>query len=278
MGPNHDRDPGPRCSWHLPCSVSADVSTDGACNVNRGLYTVASGGVAALARLDAAAQNLANVNTAGYKASRPIFRLRPLASDVTGGIDPVLNRTSAQVVEAQTNYDFSSGPVRDTGGPLDVALTGNEWFVVSTRSGERYTRQGSFALDREGYVVTGHGDRVQGDGGDIQLAQGEVAITANGRVVQDGKDKGQLKLVRFGAAPALVPEGGTLFRNVGTPPAPVEGREMRVVPGALEGANVDAVRGLVDLVDISRAYESYMNALRNLDDLTKKSINDVGRF
>jgi len=246
--------------------------------VNRGLYTVASGGVAALARLDAAAQNLANVNTAGYKASRPIFRLRPLGSDVPGGVDPVLNRTSAQVVEAQTNYDFSPGPVRGTGGQLDVALTGNEWFVVSTRAGQRYTRQGSFALDREGYLVTAHGDRVQGDGGDIQLAQGDVSISANGRVVQDGKDKGQLKLVRFGATPALVPEGGTLFRATGPAPTPVEAREVSVVPGALEGANVDAVRGLVDLVDISRAYESYMNALRNLDDLTKKSISDVGRF
>ena len=97
-------------------------------------------------------------------------------------------------------------------------------------------------------------------------------------MVQDGKDKGQLKLVRFGATPALVPEGGTLFRATGQAPTPVEARAVNVVPGALEGANVDAVRGLVDLVDISRAYESYMNALRNLDDLTKKSISDVGRF
>lgn len=246
--------------------------------MNRGLYTVASGGVAALARLDAAAQNLANVNTAGYKAARPIFRLKPLESEVPGMGDPVLARTSAQVVEAETVYDFSPGPVRNTGASLDVALGADEWFVINTPAGLRYTRQGSFGLDREGYLVTERGNRVQTDSGDLQLATGEAAITANGRILLDGKDRGQLKLVRFGDKPGLVPEGGTLFRATGTPPIPVDGREVRVVPGALEGANVDAVRGLVDLVDVSRAYESYMNALRNLDELTKKSITDVGRF
>src|SRR5262249_56249507 len=91
IGASHDRDPGIGCPWHPPCSVPEDVSAEGAHDVNRGLYTVASGGVAALARLDAAAQNLANVNTAGDKASRPIFPLRPLASHPPRSTDPLLN-------------------------------------------------------------------------------------------------------------------------------------------------------------------------------------------
>ncbi|MFN8542730.1 MAG: flagellar hook basal-body protein [Candidatus Binatia bacterium] len=246
--------------------------------MNRGLWTIASGGVAALARLDAAAQNLANVNTAGYKAVRPQFQLRPLGGGPGGSTDPVLAATTAQVVQTGTAYDFSPGPVRATGNPLDVALTGDEWFVVNTKSGERYTRQGSFTLDAEGYLVTEHGDRVQGDGGDLQVGAGEVTISGNGAIQLDGLEKGRLRLVRFGPQPGLVPEGATLFRAAAGGAQTVEAREVRVVPAALEFANVDAVKGLIELVDVSRGFEAYMNAIRNFDDLTKKSISDVGRF
>jgi len=246
--------------------------------MNRGLYTIASGGVAAQARLDAAAQNLANLNTTGYKAERPIFRVRPLMADPSAALDP-LSRTAAQVTEVQVSRDFSPGPVHTTGNALDVAIEGDGFFAVSTPQGERYTRQGSFTRDGNGYLVTQHGERVQGEGGDVRLTGGAVVIGGDGTISVDGVPSGRLKLVDFGEHPGLVPEGNALFAPVsGAVPAALGADQVRVQQGALEASNVDAVRGMIELIDVARGYESYMHALRRLDDVTERSISDVGRF
>jgi flagellar basal-body rod protein FlgF len=249
--------------------------------VNRGIYTVASGGLAAQARLDAVAENLANVGTAGYKNERLIFRVRPLGEGAAPGsppLDPVLGRTAAQVSEVATVRDFSQGPVHDSGNPLDVAIEGQGFFAVTTSRGERYTRQGTFSLDSEGYLVTQHGERVQGDGGDIQVPPGDVAIGEDGNVHVNGASVGRLRLVGFGDPPALVPEGAALFAAVpGATPTPIDAAAGHLHPGAVEGANVNAVSGMIELVDVARGYESYMHALQRLDQVTQRSINDVGR-
>ena len=190
--------------------------------MNRAVYALASGGLAAQARLDAVTQNLANVGTAGYKAGRPVFRLRPLDVEEAGLPVPPALRAAAQVTEAETVRDFSQGPVHATGNPLDVAVTGEGFFVVATPRGERYTRQGGFGLDGEGYLVTEHGDRVQGDNGDLRLGSGDVAIGEDGQVNVDGLSVGRLKLVGFGERPGLVAEGNALFAPVrGVVPAPL---------------------------------------------------------
>jgi flagellar basal body rod protein FlgG len=251
--------------------------------MNRGLYTVTSGGLAALARLDAVSQNLANVGTAGFKAERLLFQVRPLTRPLDaaspGALDPVLGRTAAQVVQTESIRDFSQGPIRVSGNPLDVAITGDGFFAVTTPRGERYTRQGSFTLDPEGYLVTQAGERVQGDGGDLRVGTGgDVVIGEDGTVVVDGSTDGRLKLVQLGDPPKLVPEGASLFAPLpGTAPVPLDATATHLQPGAIEAANVDAVAGLVELVDVSRAFESYMRALQRLDEITQRSINDVGR-
>jgi flagellar basal body rod protein FlgG len=246
--------------------------------MNRAVYTAASGGMAALARLEAVTQNLANVSTAGYKAEHLIFRVRPLDESVPGSVEPILGRTAAQVAEVATVRDFSPGPVRLSGNPLDVAIHGQGFFAVATPRGERYTRQGSFTLDGEGYLVTQHGERVQGDQGDLRLGTGEVQIGEDGSVSVDGRPSGRLKLDDFGAEPALVAEGSSLFAPAaGATPAPLDAAAVHVQSGALEGANVDAVGGMIELVDVSRAYESYMRAIQRLDEVAQRSINDVGR-
>src|SRR5205823_4298803 len=102
----------------------------------------AGAGGAAPRRRHAVTQNLANVGTAGYKAGRPVFRLHPLDVEEAGLPAPPALRAAAQVTEAETVRDFSQGPVHATGNPLDVAVTGEGFFVVATPRGERYTRQG----------------------------------------------------------------------------------------------------------------------------------------
>jgi flagellar basal-body rod protein FlgG len=247
--------------------------------MNRAIYTAASGGMAALARLDAVAQNLANANTAGYKAERVLFRVRPLDETAAGAGDPILAETAAQVAEVATVRDFSQGPVRASGNPLDVAITGEGFFVVATPRGERYTRQGNFTLDRDGALVTAGGDRVQGEGGDIRLGTGTPAIGDDGTVSVDGAPVGRLKLVGFGEDPALVAEGSSLFAPApGAAAVPLDPAAVRLAPEALEGANVDAVAGMIELVDVTRGFETYMRAIESLDGLMARAIDEVGRI
>jgi flagellar basal-body rod protein FlgG len=247
--------------------------------MTRGVYTLASGGIAAQVRLQAVAQNLANASTPGYKGERLVFELRPLSVPVRSRLDLLLARTAAQVRQADTVRDFSPGPVRESGNPLDVANTGPGFFVVNTPRGERYTRQGVFALDREGYLVTSQGHRVQNDQrGDIRVGQGEATIGEDGTVLADGRPVGRMKIVDFGPKPALVPEGGALFAAVpGTVGTPLDGAKVQLHPGAVEGANVDAVTSMIDMVEVSRGFESYVHALRRLDEVAQRSITEVGR-
>jgi flagellar basal body rod protein FlgG len=246
--------------------------------MNRTVYTVTSGALAALARLDTVAQNLANASTAGYKAARLVFEVRPLEAASAAAVGDGTAGTAAQVAELATVRDFSQGPVRPSGNPLDVALTGPGFFVVATPRGERYTRQGTFALDGEGYLVTQGGERVQGDGGDLRVGEGTVAIGGDGGVTVDGTAVGRLKVVDFGERPALVPEGNALFAPApGAVAAPLDAAAVRMEPGAIEGANIDAVAGLVELVEVARGFESYMQAMQRLDQVAQRSITDVGR-
>jgi flagellar basal-body rod protein FlgG len=247
--------------------------------MNRAIYTAASGGLAALARLEAVTQNMANVQTAGFKAERVVFRVRPLGESAPAELDPELGRTAAQVAQVATIRDFSQGPVRRTDNPLDVAITGDGFFVVTTARGERYTRQGTFSLDAEGYLVTQHGERVQGENGsDLRIGSGDVSIGADGGVTVDGASVGRLRLVSFGDQPALLAEGAALFKPApGATPTPLDATAVQVQGGAIEGANVDAVAGMVELVDVSRGFEAYMHTMEKIDGITQRSINEVGR-
>jgi flagellar basal-body rod protein FlgF len=246
--------------------------------MNRAIYSNLSGAIAALDRLDAVAQNLANVNTVGYKGTRVIFEVRPPDETTPGTSDPVLRDTSAQVVEVGTVRDFSQGPVRPSGNPLDVAITGEGFFAVATPRGERYTRQGNFSLDKDGYLVTAGGDRVQGDGGDIRIGTGDVTIGEDGTVTVDKAQVGRLKLVGFGDHPNLVPEGASVYApGPNDVAAPLPAEQVRVQSEAVEGANVDAVSSMIELVDVTRGFETYMRAVERLDQLAERAINDVGR-
>jgi len=249
--------------------------------MNRGIYTLTSGGIAALSRLDAVAQNLANVGTAGYKSGRLVFQVKPLGPAANAGatpLQPALARTAAQVMEVETIRDFAPGPVRASSNPLDVAINGDGFFVVSTPRGERYTRQGTFTRDPDGVLVTQHGEHVQGDNGDIRLGEGDVAIGDDGTIAVDGSPVGRLKVVSFGASPALVPEGATLFAPArGAVPETLDATAVRLQPGAIEGANVDAASGMIELIDVMRGFETYMHAMQRLDEVVQRSITDVGR-
>src|SRR5262249_48803913 len=128
--------------------------------------------------LDVVANNVANMNTTGYKADGSVFEEYLMPGAQAAGFQGADRRVSF-VQDRATWRNFSAGPIRPTGNPLDVAISGDAFFVVETARGERYTRNGAFQINAQGELVTSDGDRVVGDGGPIQFQSTDNSISIN---------------------------------------------------------------------------------------------------
>jgi flagellar basal-body rod protein FlgG len=227
-------------------------------------------------RLDVVANNLANAATGGYKAQVVGFdRLLAAALVPASAFDaPAAPPT---VLAARTGTDFSPGPVTQTGRPLDAAIEGPGFFVVEGRRGPELTRNGAFTRDAQGRLVTLDGLPVLGaDRRPVTLpAAGAARLTPDGTVVVNGAPVGRLLLVDVPTA-RLGRASGPRF--VPTPDTPLVPAPVRLVPGALEGSNVNPILTLVELVDVLRTYEAAQRAVRQIDDTVGRAINDVGRL
>ena len=253
-----------------------------------GLYAVVSGSLAQEKRLALLNNNLANVTTVGFKTEKPIFHTFELPvvvgevepSDSPGtvvtSLDPLLGQHSVQQI-ITTYTDFSQGPIRETGNPLDIALEGQGFFVAETPEGVAYTRQGTFSINAEGLLVTQGGLVVQGDNGPLRVGEGPVEIDASGRVTVGGALRGRLKLVDFAEPSRLEKMGDTLFRAA-TPDLPEEQpNDLVVHQGALESSNSEAIRLLGETIQASRAYEAYRRVIQAFDDVAGLAVNDLAQ-
>ncbi len=213
------------------------------------------------------AHNLANVDTAGYKAERPFVAALDQALAKAPGAQPAL---------AGQALDLSPGPLRQTGGPLDVALEPGALLAIQTPAGERYTRDGRLAIDpATKSLVTLSGNAVLGEGGPIVAGEGAAQIMEDGTVVANGVSVGTLRIVQAPAAEALRPEGASVYAAA-QPLAPVA--ETRVRPGFVEGSNVDPVAGTVALIEALRSFEAIAKANQMLmGDMAKSLFEESGR-
>src|SRR5919197_89489 len=212
-----------------------------------GLDAAVSGSLAHEQRLAILTNNLANANTAGFKADQPVFQVAPLpnvvgpladseASPATmmslsrfQGHDSVQTRLKAM------HTDFTQGDLRTTGNPLDVALEGRGFFAVQSAAGVAYTRQGTFSLNPDGVVVTPQGFPVLGDKGPLRLPQGKIEIDATGQVRAGGTVVDRLRVVDLPQPYALEKQGDSLFRSV-VPEPPETTAKAVVRQGAIETA------------------------------------------
>jgi len=227
----------------------------------------------ALAReLDVIANNMANVGTNGFKARSARFNefIMPIASAESF---VARDRPLSYVVDRGTPLDLSQGDLKRTGNPLDVALRADNFLVVQTANGERYTRAGSLEINAQGQLVTQTGQPVMGNGGPITFGENESnpRIAADGTVSTDQGDRGKLRLVRFANPRALVNEGTNLFASAAGAALPA-GPEARVEPGAIEGSNVKAIVEMTRLIEVQRSYQSTANMLAKTDELRGKAI------
>jgi flagellar basal-body rod protein FlgF len=233
--------------------------------------------------LEVVANNLANINTTGYKADSSVFE-QFFMPEASADAFPSGSRDIAYVQDRATWHNFNAGPLLRTGGALDVAIDGNAFLVVQTGAGQRYTRNGALQIGSDGTLVTSSGDPVLGTGGPIRLqsTDHDVSIGEDGTItVREGAAattdavRGQLQLAQFADPSALQKEGANLFSAPPgvAPQAPAQ--KVRVVQGAIEQSNVVAVSEMARMIEVSRAYEDIANILQQENTLRTSALDKL---
>lgn len=234
-----------------------------------------SGQVALRRKLDVIANNVANMDTAGFKRVSIDFEETSMPK-ASATLFQRRDRDNRFVRELPTVHDFSAGPIKLTGNDLDVAIEGEKgFFAIQTPAGERYTRAGDFAIDSTGRLVTADGNPVLGDGGVITFGAEEtgIAIAHDGTVSTSAGLKGKLRVVEFADDSTLQKEGDNLYSASAVPQAPAF---VRVRQGALEQSNVSGVQELTAMMNVQRAYERISNMVKQQNDLSSKAIERLG--
>jgi flagellar basal-body rod protein FlgF len=279
----------------------------------RGLYTGASGMVVQMHRLDTISNNLANVDLNGYKRDTAINKafpeilLRRMNDDgmfvfPLGSIDttPIVGKlgTGAELNEVYTA--FTQGSLKQTENPFDLALEGEGFLSVLLPDGERYTRNGSFLLNDEGYLVTKHGEFVLGENGPIQAKKNNFVIDQDGVIYQNATYSGderrlvsleenewenlervdRLKIVDFKRPRYLKKIGNSFWKDTEeSGPAEIAGGDSRpkVRQGFLESSNVNVVTEMVQMIEVQRTYEANQKMIQTQDSLLGRLINEALR-
>ena len=263
-------------------------------------------------RLDSVANNLANVNTDGYKREQAAFKAFPellmrrtrddgmyLQPFGSGDVAPIIGRLGTGVELNELYVSFEQGPLKETQSDFDLALDGRGFFAVSTPWGERYTRNGSFIMGMEGYLLTKEGYQVLGENGPIQVQANNFLIDPEGRVwinaeydndpsVMVSREANTwaetvlldtLKIVEFDFDRYINKQGTSLYyaTEYSGPAMIMEGNRPRVLQGFVEAANVEPVREMVQMIEVNRAYEANQKVVQAHDTMLGTLINQTAR-
>ncbi|UZE51324.1 flagellar basal-body rod protein FlgF [Rhodopseudomonas sp. P2A-2r] len=232
-------------------------------------------------QLDVVANNVANINTNGYKADRSMFQ-EFLASGAHEDNFVGRDRNVSFVQDRATVRDLSAGPTEQTKNPLDLAIDGNAFLAVQTPAGERYTRDGGLQINTQGQLVTASGYPVLGTSGPIVFQPGDkdINIAKDGNVsVIEGSNKtdsirGKLRLVSFAQAQRLLKEGSNLY-SAGEGATPQPSITARVNQGYIEKSNVNSVLEMSRMIEVTRAYTQISAMLQQQTDMRKSAIEKL---
>ena len=256
------------------------------------MFSAVFGALTTEHRMNFIANNLANVNTNGYKKDALAFKdtmsyyahdeiREPLMTVRSKPLFPE-PKNMARPRIAVSKIDFSQGSMHLTGNPLDVAIAGDGFFRVETPTGEFLTRNGHFVKSADGTVMTPQGWPLQGTGGPIVIPPGarNINIGARGEVEVDGALVNVISLTTVDDLQKLEKMGHNLFR-------PREGVDVeeqdplengtRMEQGFLETANVEVVTEMVNMIETNRQFEAYQKVIQTSDTVDKDAISRVGR-
>lgn len=232
-------------------------------------------------QLDVVANNVANTNTAGFKADRPMFQ-EFLTSGAREENFIGSDRRVSFVQDRATFHDFAQGSTEETKGPLDIAIAGQAFLAVQTPGGERYTRDGGLQINAQGQLVTAGGNPVLGTGGPIVFQPGDrdISIASDGGVsVREGASKtdslrGKLRLVSFAQAQKLLKDGSNMYR-AGDGATPVADSNAQVRQGFIEKSNVNSVAEMSRMIEVTRAYTQISAMLQQQGEMRKSALDKL---
>lgn len=278
----------------------------------RGLYTGASGMIAQMGKINVLSNNLANVNTPSYKRDTTILKsfpemlIRRINDDGVriippGSYDlmPVIGKmgTGVEVNEVYTRH--TQGAFKQTQNDFDMALEGKGFFCLETEDGERYSRNGSFLIDRDSFLVTKDGHKVLGENGPIQIKKNNFMVDEDGNVFENLEYSDdpmrlvsmeenewnqtvlldRLKIVDFPKLRYIKKVGDSLYRETKHSEKAyiIQNERPKVRQGFLEASNVNPVLEMVSLIEVHRNYEANQKMIQASDAALSKAVNEVGR-
>ena len=229
-----------------------------------GLYTAAAGMAAQQQRMDALSNDVANVNTSGYKRVRLGFRDLIYQQDGTGG-----PRTGSGAAAVQLGRSFDEGSLQQTGNPLDVAIEGEGYFQVRRQSGQvALTRAGSFQVDQRGALVTANGDRLVPP---ITVPRGvdpkSISIASDGTVSAGNRRLGRIQIVTVPSPTGLTPVGDGYFATSAASGGIRRAPAARLQQSALESSDVQLADVMTDMLDAQRSYSMASKAIHMQDQM-----------
>lgn len=247
--------------------------------MSEAIYMAGSGALIQKRKLEVLANNIANVNTVGFKEDKVSFNVADLTGLENDKPGNDFASGGAQIIPSKlpfkTFINFSPGHLEHTGNSLDIALEGDGFFCIKTTEETQYTRKGNFTLNQEGIMVTQQGLPVLGDGGHIQIDANDFVVDAKGNIVVDGGVVATIKVVDFPQS-SLEKVGNTRFTTLDPTNTGETAEGVKVKQGYVEHSNVNIIRMMTDMIDTLRGYESYQKIIRSLNDIDSKAINELG--
>ncbi len=249
-----------------------------------GLWNAAAGMAANQYRQNIAANNIANIDTIGFKHDVALLRERPVESKENSRYSSfsheLFDRLSGGTQVKPTLNSFEQGPVQLTNRPLDAMIQGKGLFTVQTADGIRYTRNGNFAVNSKGELVTaGEGHPVLDEAGaPITVGPGaEPEIDEQGRVRQGSAVVAKMGVVEFNDIQQLRKTGGNLYTTATNSVLPKPSAS-QIVPRALEGSTVNPITGMTDMIESSRAFQMNANVLTAMDGTLERLLSGLANF
>ena len=258
-----------------------------------GLFIAASGGTKQLRKLETLSNNIANINTQGFKKELLVYRevnsFSPVSHFDLGKLDELSgnwksNSASSYVQVTQSLTDFSQGSLIKTDNPLDVAIEGKGFFAVQTPTGIRYTRNGNFHLDGLGQLVDKSGNIIMTQNeepilvpfGTVQVSIADDGSVYSGTDIETGS-LGQIKIVEFSNLQSLEKEGEGFYKNSDPTVKEILVNDAKVLQGFTETSNANAIHEMTQMIETVRQLEAYQKIIQSIDEADEQSVNNLGR-
>ena len=256
----------------------------------KSIYTPLSGAISQERVLEVISNNLANLNTTGFKGDTVTFTLLPSEPyknyhnpipPANYKVDlekvmPLKGNDLAYVGVADLSRDDSQGPAINTKNPLNLMIEGQGYFTVQTKTGQRHTRAGNLSLNANGALVTNKGDPILGEKGVIYVKGQNFEVNLQGEVFSNGSLVDRLQIEHFPNEGFIERTGDGYLYYSGDPRLVKKIKVPTIQQGFLEGSNVNPIKNLTAMIVAHRSYEAYQKAVSNYDKMMEKSSNSLG--